>query len=1064
MQALTFIRRRPVLTILGLVTLIALGSQDLVAAVIMLAGFVSLLALVSKRTSNRARAFLGTFIALSTLAGLVAALGVPVYQSAADELFIPKTGQSAASTTQTRAGLDLTGYVVSDNDYAINGVDQNSQYLTSVAATGGYISTTGGFAYLGVQNALVHAHLQGARAELVVQNFNLANTNANADFDPQLAHALLKSDATQAAFVKSLRETLVSEGWDGVVIDFENLNVADQPAFVHFLKVLHSALNWKVRLVTAVPPPDPGYPSSIGYDLKAIASHSDLVNVMTYNQHDPTVNAGPIGQPSWITSVMTTVEKSVSKSKLQLGIAGYGYVWGPGVAKYTNTVTAAQARSIVAKDKSVARFDPSAAEWTTTLHDGTVMWWNDAKTMAVRVALAKTLGIEGAAVWEISNSDPLKAAATAVQIARIPLTAHVSRPIDFVNAKGLVALTFDDGPDPAWTPSILKILKHYHVPGTFFVVGSMAQRYPNLLTEMVANGDLIGNHTYTHLDLNTVPRWRALTEINLDSWIIHGITGRTPQLFRSPYGSQELADSNSNAHRNLAKSLGLQPVGWNVETSDWAKPGVATIVQRATVGIPHEATILMHDGGGNRAETVAALGQVISKLQHEGYVFTTVDHLDATLTQPYQPIPKTFWGAAGSVLSIASYRLWIAIQDVFSWTLSALAVLSIFRLLLTWVFAIRYSRRTKKLAEAPISKLNYLPVSIFIPAHNEEMTIEKTLASLLKLEAKPHQVVVAENGSTDATAERAQAFADSHPDLNILVRSYGPVGKANALNFALDEATGEIIVVLDADTVIHPGFIDSVQPHFRDPRVGAVAGNVRVGNTRRMLAKLQALEYGVSLALDRSAQAELGVVSVVPGAAGAFRLEALREVGGWPGRTLVEDTDLTVLLHRAKWKIPYESGAISYTEAPETSREVIKQRRRWAFGSIEVVALNSKTLFSAKDGKLGVLGLPWLLLSQVLLPAIAPIVDIYLIWILLQGFWVAALSMLLLGVLGEAATAWWALRKADLPMSWLWLLPVARVWWRTLLLVSAFSAVRRWLAGRTLKWAKLTRKNSVEVG
>jgi hypothetical protein len=212
LQALTFIRRRPVLTILGLVTLIALGSQDLVAAVIMLAGFVSLLALVSKRTSNRARAFLGTFIALSTLAGLVAALGVPVYQSAADELFIPKTGQSTASTTQTRAGLDLTGYVVSDNDYAINGVDQNSQYLTSVAATGGYISTTGGFAYLGVQNALVHAHLQGARAELVVQNFNLANTNANADFDPQLAHALLKSYATQAAFVKSLRETLVRAG------------------------------------------------------------------------------------------------------------------------------------------------------------------------------------------------------------------------------------------------------------------------------------------------------------------------------------------------------------------------------------------------------------------------------------------------------------------------------------------------------------------------------------------------------------------------------------------------------------------------------------------------------------------------------------------------------------------------------------------------------------------------------------------------------------------------------------------------------------------------------------
>jgi cellulose synthase/poly-beta-1,6-N-acetylglucosamine synthase-like glycosyltransferase len=513
--------------------------------------------------------------------------------------------------------------------------------------------------------------------------------------------------------------------------------------------------------------------------------------------------------------------------------------------------------------------------------------------------------------------------------------------------------------------------------------------------------------------------------------------------------------------------LGLQPVGWNVETSDWAKPGVSKIIQRATQGIPHEATILMHDGGGNRAQTVAALGPVIAKLKHQGYVFTTVDHLDATLTQPYQPVPKTFWGVTGSVLSIASYRLWIAIQDVFSWTLSGLAVLSILRLLLTWIFALRYSRRTRLLKEKAAGKHNSetnLPVSILIPAHNEELTIEKTLESLLRLETKPTQIIVAENGSTDETESRARNFALTHPELNILVRSYGPVGKANALNLALDEVVGEIIVVLDADTVIHPGFIDSVQPHFRDAQVGAVAGNVRVGNTKRMLAKLQALEYGVSLALDRSAQAELDVVSVVPGAAGAFRLSALREVGGWPGRTLVEDTDLTVLLHRANWKIPYEAAAISYTEAPETSREVIKQRKRWAFGSIEVVALNSHSLFSAKAGKLGVLGLPWLLLSQVLLPALAPIVDIYLIWLLLQGFWVAAFSMLLLGVVGEAATAWWALRKADLPMSWLWLLPVARVWWRTLLLISAFSAVRRWLAGRTLKWAKLTRKNSVQVG
>ena len=1059
MRTLEIIKRRPIFILAITFLLVALATQDLVAALIVFAGMVTLGALVANRTSNRARIFLSTFILLSTIAGGVAALGVPVYKSGENELFIPKSNEVSAANSKGRAGIDLTGYVVSDNDFAINGVDTNAQYLTTVAATGGYIATDGTFNSLGVQNALVHAHLQGARAELVVQNFNLANTNINADFDPKLAHQVLKSDANQARFISALKATLVSEGWDGVVIDFETLNVSDQPAFVHFLKELHKSLGSKIRMVTAVPPRDPGYATSMGYDYKAIAANTDVVNVMTYNQHDPTGSAGPIGTPSWITGVILNAEKYVPKNKLQLGIAGYGYAWGPGVKTFTNTVTAAQARSIVAKDGSTAKFDPIAAEWTATLHDGTVLWWNGAESITARVKLAKQLGIEGAALWEISNSAPVKAAAAATQVARVPLTAHTSRPIDFVNATGLVALTFDDGPDPAWTPSVLKILHHYHVPATFFVVGSAAQRNPEIISTMVNQGNIVANHTYTHLDLNTVPRWRALTEINLDSWIIHGITGRTPQLFRSPYGSQELADTNSNAHRNLAKSLGLEPVGWNVETSDWAKPGVQTIIDRATKNIPHEATILMHDGGGNRSETIAALGPIIKKLQSEGYLFTTVDHLDATLSEPYLPVPTTFWGITGSVVSIAGYRLWIAVQDVFSWFLSALAVLSILRLLLTWIFAIRYGRRTNlSLPKQPMKS-----VSIFIPAHNEQMTIEKTLASVLRLKTLPQQVIVAENGSKDETFAVASAFAAAHPEVNIQVREYGPVGKAGALNMALAEAIGEVIVVLDADTVIDENFIDEAVWHFEVDAVGAVAGNVRVGNTKKILAKLQGLEYGVSLALDRAAQAELGVVSVVPGAAGAFRKTALVEVGGWPARTLVEDTDLTVLLHEAKWLIPYEAKAISYTEAPESSREVIKQRKRWAFGSIEVVALNASQIFSRKSGKLGLLGLPWLLVSQVILPAAAPIVDIYLIWILLEGYWVQAITMLALGIAGESLSAAWALKKSNLPLAWIWLLPIARVWWRTLLLISAGSAVRRWLAGRHLAWAKIARKNTVEV-
>lgn len=1060
MRFLSALRRRPSFAVILLGIIWGLATQDAVASVIVATGLVLLAVLISNRSKSRTRTVLATFLILSTLIAGGAALGVPTYKNAADELYLPKLKTS--NTAVQKTGLDLTGYVVSDNDNAINGVDSASQTVTHLAATGAYIASDGTFAYLGVQNALLHAHLGGARAQLVLQNFNLASTNPNADFSPVLAHRMLVSAASRAAYIKALMQVLNTEHWDGVVVDFEVVAAADQPNFSRFLDELHKTLAGKLRLTVAVPVPDVNYPPSMVYDLSHIGKIADAVNVMTYNKSDPSGAAGPIAPLDWVKSTIQQLESVIPKNKIQLGISGYGYVWGPGVKTYTNTIWPKQARAIVAKTKSKAIWDATAAEWHATLPDGTVMWWDDARSYEARVQLAQQLGIEGAAIWEVSQADPLTSKVPGVTIARVAPNATPGRSIDFVNATGLVALTFDDGPDPTWTPKILAVLHKYKVPATFFVVGQMAQRYHSIISNEVASGSIVANHTYTHLDLNTVPRWRALTEINLDSWVIHGITGRTPKLFRSPYGSQELSDTNSNAHRNLAKSLGLEPVGWNVETSDWARPGVATIVRRATQNIPHEATILMHDGGGNRQQTVQALNILIPKLLKEGYVFTTVDHLDASLTQPYESVPTTFWGVTASVASIASYRLWIAFMDVFNWILAALAILSLIRLALNWIFALRYQRTLKatRLANpnAPMGT-----VAVVIPAHNEALTIVKTLSSMTSLWTKPDTIIVAENGSKDATAERAREFAAQHPELNIKVREYGPVGKAGALNAALAETDCEFIVVLDADTVIHEAFLDAAIPFFADPTVGAVAGNVRVGNTKKVLAKLQALEYGVSLALDRSAQAELGVVSVVPGAAGAFRKTAVEGVGGWPGRTLVEDTDLTVLLHQAGWKIPYEPLAISFTEAPESSGEVIKQRKRWAFGSIEVVAIYANKIFHRRSGRLGMLGLPWLLLSQVILPAAGPIVDLYLIWLLLEGYPLQAIGMLVLGIAGESISAGWALRKSDMPMRWLWLLPLSRIWWRTLLLISATSSVRSWLQGRSLAWSKLKRKNSVQV-
>jgi cellulose synthase/poly-beta-1,6-N-acetylglucosamine synthase-like glycosyltransferase len=196
------------------------------------------------------------------------------------------------------------------------------------------------------------------------------------------------------------------------------------------------------------------------------------------------------------------------------------------------------------------------------------------------------------------------------------------------------------------------------------------------------------------------------------------------------------------------------------------------------------------------------------------------------------------------------------------------------------------------------------PVSVIIPAYNEEKVIVDSVARVLASDYPQLELIVADDGSKDATSEQVRLHYGSDPRVRLLTLANG--GKASALNRALTRASGEIVIALDADTQFLPDTISRLVRWFADPKVGAVAGNARVGNKVNLVTRWQAIEYVTAQNVERRALDSLGAITVVPGAVGAWRRAALDSVGGYPEDTLAEDQDLTIAIQREGWRVGYD--------------------------------------------------------------------------------------------------------------------------------------------------------------
>ncbi|QIY72371.2 glycosyltransferase [Streptomyces sp. RLB1-33] len=619
-----------------------------------------------------------------------------------------------------------------------------------------------------------------------------------------------------------------------------------------------------------------------------------------------------------------------------------------------------------------------------------------------------------------------------------------------------IALTFDDGPDPVWTPRILDVLRRNHVHATFFVVGTQVAAHPELVRRIVAEGHQIGIHTFTHPDLARLAPWQRSLELRETQLAVAGAAGVTTALLRPPFSSENDAlDDADWSVLEQADAAGYVTVLSTRDAEDWQRPGVDRIVANATPDGHAGQIVLMHDAGGDRSQTVAALGALVPRLKAQGFKFATVS--DAVgMAAPVRPV-----GLGDHLQGLALIKV-LQGGDWVVWLLGVLmyaaGAISVLRAVVVLIAARRHRRlRTGRRSRSwgpPVTE----PVSVIVPAYNESAGIEAAVRSLLASD-HPVEIIVVDDGSTDGTADLVESLR-----LPVRVIRQPNAGKPAALNTGLAAATFDLVVMVDGDTVFEPDTVRTIVQPFADPRVGAVSGNAKVVNRGGMLGRWQHIEYVVGFNLDRRLFDLAECMPTVPGAVGAFRRQALLDLGGVSDVTLAEDTDLTMALCRAGWRVVYEEGAKAWTEAPASLNALWRQRYRWCYGTLQAMWKHRGTLVQrGAAGKLGRRGLVYLLLFQVLLPLLAPVVDIFALYGLLFldpvriiGLWLAFLLLqLMMGL--------YAFRLDGERPGPLWSLPLQQFVYRQLMYLVVIQSVFTAVSGSRLRWQRMERYGSLQA-
>src|SRR5947208_3354551 len=779
----------------------------------------------------------------------------------------------------------------------------------------------------------------------------------------------------------------------GVVVDWQQIDPAYKKDLTGFLDRFADALHDDNKELWMCVQPG----QELDYiDIDALSDNIDRFVAMLFDETSETDPPGPLASRSWFEGWLHVLLDGSDSRQWIIAIGSYGYDWPIGGKKgELISFSEAMSRANDAEIESDQVQGPSYSPYFYFQDEETEhgVWFLDAVTFLNQVREVRDektggfalyrLGSEDPAIWDALNAprdfkfddqtrqalELIKSTDTITDVgdgeivtvdedrtdgtrklavdADGYLTAKYVKFAEFptlyhqgAGGEHQVAITFDDGPDPRWTPKILDILKAANIKATFFVVGVNAERYPALVRRIVNEGHEIGNHTYYHPNLAICWPEHIRLELNATQLLLETITGRATTLFRPPYaadtGPTELSEL---APLKIAQDLDYLVVLENIDPQDWARPGADIILQRIKQQRRDGSVILLHDAGGDRSQTVEALPRILDWLHTRG---DTVVPLSTLLGTTRDAVMPPLQGNARSLtrfVSSTGFRVYHSIEQfLWAFMIVATALVIVRTLIVIWL-AYRFRRGPKTdFAE---------PISVVMAAYNEEKVIGETLRTLLATDYKGEiEVVVVDDGSRDQTAAEVERVACSagpatggqplHADeasseVNAAKRGWAsqPVGttgcpsgakrgepcvrllqqenrgKARALRRGLAAARHGIVVFIDADTQCQRDTLPRLLEPFADARIGAVSGHAKVGNLRTFIARCQALEYTCGFNLDRRAYNRWNCITVVPGAISAIRKDAIDEAGGLSLQTLAEDTDLTLSLHRHRQRIVY---------------------------------------------------------------------------------------------------------------------------------------------------------------
>jgi cellulose synthase/poly-beta-1,6-N-acetylglucosamine synthase-like glycosyltransferase/peptidoglycan/xylan/chitin deacetylase (PgdA/CDA1 family)/spore germination protein YaaH len=853
---------------------------------------------------------------------------------------------------------------------------------------------------------------------------------------------MLASPEARSRCIQQLVDYANQHDFAGISVDFENVLDASQPGLIQFTNDLSAALHAAGREISINLPVN-----NDSFDYRKLSAPVDFVILMAYDQHYSGSEPGPVAGLDWFENMLRLRQADVPASKTIVAIGNYAYDWKegrePDIRTFEEAVLTA-AESSDKDEKIQIQLDPVSLnpkfEWIE-MEGGQEkrhqVWMLDAVSAFNQVAVTRSMGARGVALWRLGSEDPslwnffgadtpldetaasrltrmiygygldyepdkggeilrihakpkegareirfdpVRGFITAETVTEFPSPWIITR---YGAAPGKIALTFDDGPDPQYTPQILDELKQANAPATFFVVGLSGELHPDLLKREIAEGHEIGNHTFTHPNVATIPDAQFRLELRATQFLFESVLGRSTVLFRPPFAEDsEPVTPDEVRPLDLVNDLGYVTVGMLIDPDDWRRPGVKQIVDSAVEkAINGDGNVvLLHDSGGDRSQTVQALPELIAELRKAGFELVTVSALMGKSRDEVMPlVPSNLWwrtwagraafATINFVISTIRYLFLIGI------------VLGAGRLIFIGTLAIIEHWRERH----AVYDSSYSPtVAVIVPAFNEEKVILQTVTSLLASDHPPNfEIVVVDDGSTDNTYRRCvEAFADE-PRVRVFTKPNS--GKPDALNFGALHTSSEIVIALDADTLFARDTISKLIRHFADPNVGAVAGNAKVGNRINLLTRWQALEYVTSQNLDRRAFNLLNCVTVVPGAVGAWRRELVEQAGGFNDLTLAEDADLTMAIRKLGYSIAYEDEAVGLTEAPDTVRGFVRQRYRWMYGTLQAAWKHSDALFRPRYGSLGFVALPNIFIFQVLFPLISPVMDLLMLVTLLTS-------------------------------------------------------------------------------